>query len=128
MSLLGIIFGRADPIAAPPSASNPAPPEAAARGTPVNSPATRHAFGTEERGPLESRRTWRMADVVAAIVEQPRAASDRNAASVLAAARDKVGSDPRLAWAMQSAQSKLDARPGKERLVRIGEDGIVWVG
>lgn len=68
--------------------------------------------GTPGHSVRRIRAEAELADAVAAIVEQPRAASDRNAASVLAAARDKVGSDPRLAWAMQSAQSKLDARAG----------------
>ena len=53
------------------------------RGTPVTAPATRHAFtatgpsagagDSAEREPLEGRRTWRMADVVAAISGGPRA-------------------------------------------------------
>ncbi len=57
--------------------------QAAASGTPVTAPATRHAFGLPEEAPaseererayaLASQRKWRMADVVAAIGGGPRA-------------------------------------------------------
>ena len=56
-----------------------APDAAGAGGTPVTAPATRRAFSdpgdvasAEEREPA-ARRTWRMADVVAAISGGPRA-------------------------------------------------------
>ena len=83
MSLLGIVFGRSDPVAAAAAATGPAAGPGAppvTRGTPVTAPATRHAFtatgrppSATPREPLEGRRTWRMADVVAAISGGPRA-------------------------------------------------------
>lgn len=69
------------PAAAWPAASASGPP--ATSGTPLTAPATRHAFtlrdtplASEEQEPalaLESQRTWRMSDIIAAISGGPRA-------------------------------------------------------
>lgn len=68
--------------------------------------------GTPGHSVRRIRAEAELADTIATIVEQPRAAADRNAAAVLAEARAKVGADPRFAWAMQSADSRLETRAG----------------
>lgn len=73
MSLLGIIFERTGPAAVPPPpAADPGAPTATG-GTPVTAPATRHGFTASESRAEAGHRTWRMADVVAAIGGGPRA-------------------------------------------------------
>jgi Dyp-type peroxidase family len=68
--------------------------------------------GTPGHSVQRIRAEAELADMAAAIVERPRAAVDRNAASVLAEARQETGANPRFDWAMQSAENKLDANAG----------------